>query len=225
MSKKRINNRGLTSFLMLFGFIIMMLTGLVLYIVPAGRIAYWVNWELTGLTKTDWGNIYIISGILFIVAGVFHIYFNWKVLIHYFKDKIMGNINLKRELLIASIISAVFILSSLYQLRPISYLLDLNEFIKNSWIAIENYEPPIGHAELLSLNTFTKKMKIDIEKVVIEFKLKGIKFDNTDVTLENISKENNISPMDLYMIIKKYAAVAKSSKINEFSPEMEVNER
>ena len=88
MAGSKIHKRGLTSFFTLFGFLIMSITGLVLYVVPQGRIAYWVTWKFLGMTKTEWGNIHIISSILFILAGAFHIYFNWSILINYFKKKI-----------------------------------------------------------------------------------------------------------------------------------------
>ena len=76
MSKSKLHTRGLTSFFTLFGFIIMSLTGLVLYVTPAGRVAYWVTWHFLGWSKTEWGNIHILASLLFIVAGAFHIYFN-----------------------------------------------------------------------------------------------------------------------------------------------------
>jgi len=119
MAKNRIHKRGLTSFFTLFGFMIMSVTGLVLYIVPAGRVAYWVTWELIGLTKTDWGNIHILSSILFIVAGIFHTYFNWKPLMNYFKSKITTKIKLRRELIISTVVSLWIIVSSIWPIPPL----------------------------------------------------------------------------------------------------------
>ena len=105
MVNKKINKRGLVSFLTLFGFLIMSLTGLVLYVMPAGRVAYWIHWEMIGLSKDGWGNIHILSSILFIVAGAFHIGLNWKPLMNYFKDKVRRGVKLRRELVISSILS------------------------------------------------------------------------------------------------------------------------
>jgi hypothetical protein len=61
----------------------MVLTSIILYIVPQGRVAYWADWKLWGLTKTDWGNIHINLGLLFLIALFIHIYYNWKPLINY----------------------------------------------------------------------------------------------------------------------------------------------
>lgn len=217
--KKAIHTRGLTSFFTLFGFLIMSVTGLILYIVPAGRVAYWVNWEFLGMTKTDWGNIHILSSILFITAGAFHTYFNWTPLMNYFKSRVTRRVKLRRELLIASAVSIWVVVSALFPFPPLSYLLDLNEFIKDSWIVSDEYEPPFGHAELLSLKVFSKKMDIDLEKAVQELTDNGIRFDSPDEILEDIARSNNVSPMDLYLMIKKFEPAPEPEELNSYTPE------
>ena len=216
----KIHKRGLTSFFTLFGFLIMSITGLVLYVVPQGRIAYWVTWELLGLTKTEWGNIHIISSILFIVAGAFHIYFNWSILINYFKKKAEAGLRLKKELLISGVVSLIIVVGALYSIPPVSYLLDLNEFIKDSWIVSEDYEPPFGHAEELSLKTFSAKMNIDPGKAIDEFLTNGITFQSAEQSLLEIAEVNRISPMDLYMLIKKLEPSKIVTDSTVYTPEM-----
>lgn len=176
---------------------------LVLYISPFGRVAYWISWEMIGLTKTGWGNIHILSSILFLVAGGFHIYFNWKPLLNYFKDKVRKGVKLRLELALSSVVSIWIVLSSIFLLPPLSYLIDLNAWIKETWVARDDYEPPFGHAELLSLRVFARKMDIDLKKAVEELRANDILFDSVEETLENIGRVNNISPMDVYLLIKK----------------------
>ncbi|MFC1852094.1 DUF4405 domain-containing protein [candidate division CSSED10-310 bacterium] len=214
MKKKGLQKRGLTSFLTLAGFLVMSITGIILYIVPQGRIAYWIDWKFLWLTKTDWGNIHILSSLLFIMAGIFHIYFNWKPLMKYFFDKVSGGIKLKKELSITLIVTFVVILSSLYNIPPLSLLIELNEYIKGAWIVQKEYEPPFGHAEQLSLKVFTKKMNIDLEKAVAELKKAGIAFSSADEYLENIARDNETSPLNLYMIIKQFEK-NKTAVLNE----------
>lgn len=219
MASTKIHKRGLTSFFTLFGFLIMSVTGLVLYIVPAGRIAYWVNWEMLGLTKTDWGNIHILSSVLFIMAGAFHIYFNWKPLMHYFRNKARKSVKLGRELIISLLISVWIITSAIWPFPPLSYLIDFNEWIKTTWIVEDAYEPPFGHAELLSLKIFTKKMDIDLDMAVRELKANGIQFDSVEETLEVIAEENRISPMELYIMIQKFEPAPEPEKLSAYTPE------
>lgn len=220
MPRRKIHTRGLTSFFTLFGFIIMAITGLILYIVPAGRVAYWVNWEMMGMTKTQWGNIHILSSLLFIVAGAFHTYFNWKPLMNYFKDRVSRGVKLGRELAIASAVSVLIIISSLLPVPPLNYLLDFNEFVKESWIVADDYEPPFGHAEMLSLKSFAKKMEIDLVKAAGELKANGVHFQSTEETLEDIAESNGTSPMNLYLLIKKFEPVPEPVANMEYTPEM-----
>ena len=219
MGGKKINKRGLVSFFTLFGFLLMSLTGLVLYVMPAGRVAYWINWDMIGLSKDDWGNIHILSSLLFIIAGAFHITLNWKPLMNYFRDKVRSTIRLRKELAISAILSVLIIIGSLWPFPPLSYLLDFNEWLKGTWVTQDDYEPPFGHAELMSLRVFCKKMDIDLDDAVRELHAKGIRFDNDMQTLETIGKANDISPMNLYLLIKKFEPVPDLVDLDSYTPE------
>lgn len=219
MNGARINRRGLVSFLTLFGFLIMSLTGLVLYIMPAGRVAYWIHWEMIGLSKDGWGNIHILSSILFIVAGVFHIGLNWKPLMNYFKDKVRKKVKLRRELVLTSILSVWIVVSSIWPFPPLSYLLDFNAWLKSTWVTEDAYEPPFGHAELMSLGVFCRKMDIDPALAVQELRARGIRFDSDRETLEAIGLANDISPMNLFLFIKKYEPSPVPAKLATYTPE------
>jgi hypothetical protein len=214
-----IHKRGLTSFFTLFGFIIMSISGLVLYVVPAGRVAYWTDWQLLGLSKTDWDNIHILSSILFIVAGATHTYLNWKPLMNYFKDRTRKTIKLRREFTISSIITVWIIVAAIWPFPPLSYLLDFNDWIKTTWVAEEDYEPPFGHAELLSLATFSKKMDIDLTSAVQELKANDIIFESAKQTLEEIAKDNDMSAMNLYLLIKKFEPAPEPERLDSYTPE------
>jgi len=43
--------RKITSLTAAVAFILMLLTSIILYIAPQGRVAYWADWRLWGLTK------------------------------------------------------------------------------------------------------------------------------------------------------------------------------
>jgi hypothetical protein len=103
MQDKKLNPRSFVSLLTFSGFIIMSFTGIVLYFTPQGRVAYWTDWKFLGLTKVDWGNIHIISCFLFIVVGLFHLYYNWKPLTNYLSDKASHTFKLRKELMLSLI--------------------------------------------------------------------------------------------------------------------------
>ena len=220
MKEKRFQMRGFISFLTLAGFLIMTLTGIVLYITPQGRIAYWTDWKFLGLTKVDWGNIHILSILLFLIAALFHIYYNWKTLTNYIFDKVRGGLKLKKEMAITLAVSLFIIFSAIYQIQPLKSVIDLNDYIKDSWIISRDYEPPFGHAEELSLMTFTKKMNIDLNKAMSELKEKGIRVGSEKDSLAKIAKENRTSPMHLYIVIKKFEKKIEVVKKDSYTPEM-----
>ena len=79
--------RKITSLTMLVSFVFCILTSVVLYILPHGRVAYWADWSLWGLSKTEWDGLHINLGVLLLLAGLLHIYYNWKPITAYLKDK------------------------------------------------------------------------------------------------------------------------------------------
>ena len=87
MLKNKQSTRSLTAFLVTWAFLILTVSGIVLYIVPQGRIAYWVHWSLLGLGKSDWANLHMVFGCLFIATGILHLYFNWKPFKKYLADR------------------------------------------------------------------------------------------------------------------------------------------
>ena len=87
---KKWKNKPFISILTLLGFLTMSITGLVLILVPQGRIAYWTDWHFLGLTKTQWGDIHITTSLLFLVAGIYHTYYNWRSLVNYIISKVTG---------------------------------------------------------------------------------------------------------------------------------------
>jgi hypothetical protein len=215
-----IHGRGLTSLTALTSFLIMTITGIVLYFAPQGRVAYWVFWEFIGLSKTDWGNIHIISSIVFAVAGGFHIYFNWKPLINYLSGKIAGSLKYGKELAAASVLSVIIIAGSIYLFPPFNYVIEFSEYLKNAWVYSKEYEPPFGHAEQTSLRTFTKRMDIDLKKAEAELKAEGIKFHSAKDRLEDIAAANHITPMDIYVVIKKHEKKPAADENITFTPEL-----
>jgi hypothetical protein len=128
-NEKKIHGRGITSFFTTFGFLILATTGLILYLVPAGRIAEWVHWSLFGLTKSQWAHIHTLAGLMFLIAGGFHIYFNWKPLMKYLINKMKSGINLKKELYISLIISVLLMVAAAKEIPPFHYVFEFSEYL------------------------------------------------------------------------------------------------
>ncbi len=203
MSNNNWSGRAFTSLSSLVGFVLLLFTGIILYIEPHGRVAYWIKWDFLGLQKDQWGNIHILSGLLFIVAGGFHLYYNWKPLMKYLGGKIETAFRYKRELVISCLIFLWIMVSGSWSLPPLSYVTDLCEAIKNSWVTSPDLEPPFSHAELVSLKTFCKKQRIPPDRAMAELRKAGLKLNNQDDTLSEIADSKGTSGMGVYEVIKK----------------------
>lgn len=194
--------KKIISLTLALSFFIMSVTGIMLYIVPKGKVAYWANWQMFGLTKTQYGDIHITSMILFLVVTIWHIYYNWKPLISYLKDSSKKITFFKKEFLIALSINVLFVTGTLIGLQPFQSVLDINDNIKAYWEK-EYGSPPYGHAEESSLGSFSRKMRIDVDNAIVLLRENNIKVDSKKQTLLEIAKENNISSKDIYDTIKR----------------------
>jgi hypothetical protein len=205
----------------LVSFILIVLTAIILYIEPHGRVAYWIKWNFLGLEKDQWGNIHIFSGLLFLVAGGFHLYYNWKPLMRYLSDKIETGLRYKRELAISCLILLWIIASGIWSLPPLVYVADLGETIKSSWVTAAELEPPFGHAERVSLKTFCKKQGIPLDQAVAGLREAGFKVENSAKTLGNIADSKGTSGMGVYEVIKKFEPKPEAMKPGSvWTPEM-----
>lgn len=195
------NLRKITSLTAFLSFIVLLLTSIILYIVPHGRVAYWSDWHLWGLTKTQWGNLHINVGFLFLFAMFLHIYLNWKPIVNYLKNAsknvvvFTGNFNVAMALLI------LFSLGTLFNIPPMSWILNLNDSIKEA--AIDKYgEPPYGHAELSSLKILTKKTELDLDESLERLRKAGINFQDESQSVLEVAELNQMTPKEIFSIMK-----------------------
>jgi len=87
-TSKKFSWKAFISFGLTYSFIIIFLTGIVLYFAPAGRIAQWVNWKFAGFSKEEWQAIHTIFSYLFVILSIFHLFTaNWKTFVSYLKNK------------------------------------------------------------------------------------------------------------------------------------------
>ena len=217
MSNKPFNYRSFTAFIVTWAFLVATLTGVVLYIVPQGRIANWVNWEMLGLLKSDWGNIHLVFGAIFIAGGILHLYYNWKPFKKYIAEKSKGHFHPKKELVWSVVVSLFLIAGAITQTPPFSYYFQLNEWAKQTWVTSPDIEPPFGHAEELSLTGFAKRQNMDLDKVKEEFDNRAIRYDSIRQPIGKIAEANGLNPMQLYSYIKQFEAKPEPVKDKVFT--------
>ena len=192
--------RKITSLSLGLSFLIMSYTGIMLFLVPHGRVAYWSDWHLFGLSKTQYGELHTTSMVMFLFFTMLHIYYNWKPLVSYMKDKTKKISFTKKEFLVAFLLNTLFVVGTLTLTPPFKTFLDFGEGIKDNWT--EEYgEPPYGHAEETKLNVLCKKLHIDLEDAKNKLRHRGITFKE-DETLKSIAKQNSTSPSAIFKLIE-----------------------
>ncbi|MCK5294132.1 MAG: DUF4405 domain-containing protein, partial [Arcobacteraceae bacterium] len=96
--------RKITSFTLLYSFIIMALSGFMLFISPFGRLSMMIKWEILGLGKMEYQALHLIFMLVFVLAGIVHIYVNYKAILNYWKNKSKKIIFFTKEFIITSIL-------------------------------------------------------------------------------------------------------------------------
>lgn len=204
MLKNKQSTRSLIAFIVTWAFAILTITGLVLYVVPQGRVAFWTHWSLFGLGKEQWGDVHMMFGGIFIFAGIIHLYFNWKPFKKFLADRVKGQLQLKQEFVIAMTLSIVIVVMSILYVPPVSWVFDLNQILKDSWVTSPELEPPFGHAEEVSLAGISRRMGLDLEQGVAALQREGFSFNGPQDSLEKVARANNVTPMDVYAVIRQY---------------------
>ncbi|MBU0959882.1 MAG: DUF4405 domain-containing protein [Proteobacteria bacterium] len=195
------NMRKITSLTMLISFVLEVVTSVVLYIVPHGRVAYWADWHLFGLSKTEWANQHINLGVLFILAGLLHIFYNWKQIVAYLKNRKKEVKVITVSFNVALLFSLVVAVGTYYEIPPMSTVITLSNSIKDKASKVYG-EPPYGHAELSSLKLFAKKEGLDLGQCLDLLKQAGVVVQDSSMTLLEIGSANNLPPQKIYSLIE-----------------------
>lgn len=215
MKEKKFSFRGFISFSLFISFFVITITGIILYLTPAGRVAKWVNWTLFGFTKEQWQAQHTLFSLLFLILSIFHIFsINWKTFLHYIKKKTENNFNMKKEMVLSLIVSFVIFFGTLFSIPPFKTIMDFGEYLTESWEKKEE-SAPIPHTEQFTIIQLSEKVFNNLTPENIKSKLEKANIKNVDInlTLAEIGKINKKSPSELYKIIANNEEIKKDSSI------------
>jgi hypothetical protein len=204
--------RKYVSLFLFYTLIAMTLSGIVLYIMPHGRVAYWTGWRFLGLDKDQWDSLHTIFGFLMIFFGIWHVILNWKNIVNYLKGK--AGILASKEFFITTFVVLVVTLGTIVNVPPFKSIIDFGEEIKNSWPKPKTM-PPAPHAELFPLKKVAQMVGLSPQKAIDVLKSKGIKVESPDEILKEIATKNNTTPARIYEIL---SGASKKTKGVLFQP-------
>lgn len=202
MKKNKINWQIFISIYISLSFIVMAFTGVVLFFAPHGRVANWSYWSFLGLQKQDWQAVHTVFTFLFVIAAIFHLYFNWNAVKLYLTSKISASLKYGREIFASSVIVTLLFAGSALGLPPFENLMDFGEFLSESW-SNAGTEPPVPHAEEMSLKELAITLKSDEKVLIANLEKAGIYVISGDEIIKDIANRNQTTPSDIYGVINK----------------------
>lgn len=204
--KNKFSWKAFISFGLTYAIIILLLSGIMLYVSPPGRYAHWVNWTLWGFTKEGWSGIHIVFSFGFVVLSLLHLlWINWKSFVSYLKSKKASGFNKKRELITSTLFILIFFFGTIYAVPPFKNILDLGETFTASWEKTEE-RAPVPHAELLTLAELSGQMDVSVDEITRKLDNHKIKYENvSSQSLQEIAEANSSTPLKIYEIIGKKA--------------------
>ena len=127
--------RGFITYSVLLSFIVMLASGVVMFLAPSGRVAGQTDWSLLGLDRARWQTLHLSFAVVFVVAGLVHLTCNWRGLLHHLRERTTKHVTLKWEAVLALAAVVWLIASAAVPMPPASTLHGWNEYFRKTFWA------------------------------------------------------------------------------------------
>jgi hypothetical protein len=132
-ASKPFHKRGWVVFVLGLSALVLLISGIVLFVAPSGRIANATGWALLWLGKDGWVNLHNVFAVLFVAGLVWHLVFNWRPLSNYVVSRASHHLNLKREMLAAAAVVLVLVVLVALDMPPVDQLTDLSLYFRQQF--------------------------------------------------------------------------------------------
>jgi len=195
-ANKKFRFRRFTSFTILFAFLVVAYSGVVMYFRPEGSIARWVGWSYLGMDKKGWESIHTLSIIVFLVFVIIHLFYNWKVLLYNLIRR-KGQVSGAKEFITAFIVVGFVVISAILRLNPLWKVIDVRNSIKQG-IYVIKVQPPVLDADEKTITEISAILNIHLDEMLKIITEKGYLCSDTSAKLGNVAKQNKVSPEQLF---------------------------
>lgn len=212
--------RRIISLIALLAFCAMAATGIVMFLAPQSRVAYWNGWELFGLSKRDYDDIHSTFMLLFLTAVVWHTILNWRSLVDYLRTNSRKLVVVTPEFLFAIAVCVLFFVGTIWRLAPFDQYLGIAGTAKEYWRETLG-SPPWAPADATPLDQFCFEMEnveqyanqrsvsIDCEAALSTLRQAGILVESISQPMDDIAAANGTTPRaiaDLVMSVARPGA-------------------
>lgn len=198
---KRFNLRGFFSLLLFSSFTVLLVTGVILYFTPKGRVAHWTGWTVLGIGKEEWSAIHMVLSLVVIISAGFHLYYNWGIFWGYITRKAQAGLNLKREMALALLVCVVAFAGTLYNVPPFSTFIAWNDAIKVYWEE-HSAHAPVPHAEEFPITRLAEEVDVPLEQAVERLEEAGISVEDPSVKVNKLGGAHGLTPSEVLRIVK-----------------------
>ncbi|MFC1596754.1 DUF4405 domain-containing protein [Planctomycetota bacterium] len=201
--RRRFSTRGFTSLLLTLSMMVMFFAGVMLYLTPRGRVANWTDWTLIGLGKEQWAALHMNASLLFVTVAVLHLILNWSMFFGYLKKKTVAGLNMKKELMLATVIALVCVAGTISNLPPFSSVAALNEEIKDYW-ELRAARAPVPHADELTLEEFAGQVNLAVDDLTAVLHKEGFDASDTHRTVGELGRQKGVAPSAVLAAVQKH---------------------
>ncbi len=191
--------RSYISFALAITFLMISVSGIILYLAPPGRIARWISWMMLGMSRAQWESQHTLFSCLFIILVVVHLFFmNWQLFFSYLKNKIENGKSYSKEIITASATIFVIFVITLFEIPPAVNVMNLGSLFSDSW-GKKISHPPVPHTEEMTLNEIAANLVDTTTDILIEkMRSAGYKVNGGDQTLNEVADLNGVSPATVF---------------------------
>lgn len=133
--RRRIDYRGLITYLVMLSFFVMLISGIVMFFAPSGMVARKIGWALMGLGRAEWQTLHLSFAVVFVASGLSHLVCNWRGLLHHLRDRASRRLTLKWEAVLVLVATIWLVASAMLMLPPANLLHDVNEYFRKTFWA------------------------------------------------------------------------------------------
>lgn len=199
MSHQTFRMRALFSVLTFISFIVLLLTGIGLFVAPHDHVADWLSWTWMGMDQDVFAELHITFGLAFFISALAHMFYNIKPLVSYL-NKPVEKKSLLTETSIAVLFSVVLMVGTLAGFPGPAHVIEFGEKLQASW-AVGYPEAPIANAESLTIEQLGRLLDIDPQVILAKFEKMGIHSFSRESVIEDIAEANDIPPYRLISAI------------------------
>ena len=188
--------RRFASLTLLFSFLSSLVTGVVCYITPTGRVAHWTGWVFLGLEKESWQEVHTTTSIIMLLAFLIHFWLNWGPIKHYLKRGATLFQGATLELLLALLLVVVTWVGTLQGWQPFLQIARWNGEIK-SWWEEHSAQAPRPHAEDATLATVADDYGMTVSELMAKLTAAGFPPAGEEEVVGALAERHGLSAAEM----------------------------